>query len=184
MHKINLLPKEILISQYEKRFRLLCISAVILLLVLSALVVAAINNSIEVLEKEIHMAQTEIFGMRTNIDGGYIQELLLNIEKRQNFYMAAENNKTVYYGVLNDIISFVPEEVNIVSISLSETNKLKINGYSPSLGYIAVYMDELKSLDDVVEVNLGFAQLTDAGHWDGVSSDYRFELNILLKKGR
>jgi len=75
----------------------------------------------------------------------------------------------------------VPKEVNITSIRIDESNKLKINGYTPSHIHIALLMEELKTIDNVFDVSLGFTRLMDVN--GEVKQDYNFELIIELVKG-
>lgn len=183
MHKLNLLPEEILISQNKKKRNLFCILTANILLILLIFIVVSINNSIKFFESKILEAHQDITEMKSEMQNkNAVQKILSDFEKRQNFYDDTTKNKTKYYTILNNIINLVPKEINITSLSIVESNKIKINGYTPSHIFIALLMEDLKNIADVVDVLLGYTRLMDVK--DEVKQDYNFEIIIELAKDR
>jgi len=184
MHKLNLLPKEILISQNKKKLGLFCVLIASILLIFLTFIVVSTHNSIIFFENEIYKVHQNISEMKSKIlDKNVDQKTLRDFETRQNFYNEATKNKTNYSIILNDIINLVPTEINVTSISIDKSNKIIINGYTTSHTYIALLMEELNTIDDILEVTLGFTRLLDAKD-DDVRRDYDFEIIIVLAKDR
>lgn len=183
MHKLNLLPKEILASQNKKKFGLFCVLTGSLFLLLLTLIVAIVNNSIKSFENEIYIARKDISEMRYKLSNNLDKKTLRDFEKRLNFYNASSKDITDYYTILDEIINLLPKEISIYSISLNKSNRIKINGSTPSHKHLALFIDELKTIDDIQEVTLGFTRLMDAKDEDIVKIDYDFEIIILLAEG-
>ncbi|MGB4130857.1 MAG: hypothetical protein WBK45_02820 [Tepidanaerobacteraceae bacterium] len=184
MHKLNLLPKEILISQKKKKLGVFCIIAGSLLLILFIIFFTKVDNSIKLYENKIYVANKDISEMRSKLNYYFGQKTLRDFEKRQNFYNAAARDKTNYSAILTDIVNLLTDDINVSSISVNKSNIIKINGFTPGHKHVALLIDDLKTLDGVQEVTLGFTRLISTSDEEGSIGVYDFEISILLVKDR
>ncbi len=183
MRKLNLLPKEILISQQNKRLILVCVFIGGVLVVLLIFAVVATDNSILFLENEILKAQDDIAKIKSKLQGKNDDLIILrDFEKRRFFYNERLKNKTNYYTVLANIIDLVPEEINIFYVGIEESNKIKITGFTPSHIHVALLMNEFKTIEGIADVSLGYTRLMDSKSAE--IHNYDFEIIIELAKER
>ena len=106
MRKLNLLPKEILISQQNKRLILVCVFIGGVLVVLLIFAVVATDNSILFLENEILKAQDDIAKIKSKLQGKNDDLIILrDFEKRRFFYN--ERLKIRQITILSWLISLI-----------------------------------------------------------------------------
>ncbi|HHY42014.1 MAG TPA: fimbrial assembly protein [Thermoanaerobacterales bacterium] len=183
MHKLNLLPKEILVVQNKKRLSLFCILAGGILLVLLIVIIITTSNSILFLEDEILKAHQDIAKIKSKIQiNSDIQKILNDFEKRQKIYNDVFKNKTNYSTTINCIVDLVPNEVSIIYIGIEESGRIKISGYTPRHVYVSRLMEDLKTIDGVLDVLLGFTRFTEFRY--DVKHNYAFEIIVELSKER
>jgi len=184
MHKLNLLPKDIQISQNKRKLGLFYVITGSLLLIFIIFVMVNLNYSIKLLENEIYLILKDISEMKPQIINNFEQKILEDFERRQSFYnISVSNNIPRYSAILDDVIYLVPTEIAISSISLDDSNDIKIKGYTTGHKYIAMFMEELNTIDNILDVSLGFSRLMDTKEEDGIEKNYEFEIIIQFRSG-
>jgi len=183
MHKLNLLPKEILLSQSKKKSVLFYIFSVTVLLSLLILIIVSINNSIKFIENKIYVAQKDITEIKSRLNI-LVPQKLRDLEKRQNIYFALMNKNTNLSTTIDNIINLTPPQIKLTTISFNRADKIKINGYAQNLKYIAQFIEELNTEDNILKVSLGFIRLIDFKDEHVVKGQYNFEIVVILAEGR
>lgn len=157
MHKLNLLPTEVLISQAKKKHRLLFILIVSAFLVSLICILMFINSSKIFLKNEIETTHQDIVEIRAKMQTWDNFELMLeDCEKRQSIYENLMRNRINYSQILSKVISLMPKEITIISFKIDDSNCLIINGYAPYNRYVAEILEDIRSIDDIFDVSLGF----------------------------
>lgn len=183
MHKLNLLPMEVLNSQNRKKrdlFFVLMVSIVFLLLIYF---LVFINNSKNYLENEIHDVSIDIVDMKAEMQSrGNHEQILKDFEKRQHIYEGLMQNKINYSKILNHTIMLIPREITVISLRIDTAGNLRISGYAPSNAYVARIMEDIRTIDGIIDVSLGFTRFAEAK--DEIDPGYNFEIVIELAKDR
>ncbi|WP_213974000.1 PilN domain-containing protein [Tepidanaerobacter acetatoxydans] len=175
MHKLNLLPTEVLISQAKKKHRLFLILIVSIFLVSLICILMFINSSKIFLKNEIETTHQDIVDIRTQMQAWDSFELMLDdCEKRQNIYETLARNRINYSQILSKVISLMPKEITIISFKIDDCNCLIINGYAPYNKYVAEILEDIKSIDNIFDVSLGFVLYKEDKNKSGHS--YYFEI--------
>ncbi|HHV18644.1 MAG TPA: fimbrial assembly protein [Thermoanaerobacterales bacterium] len=184
MHKLNLLPTEVLLNQSKKKRRLLFIFIISFLVVLLIFSIVFIKHWKICFEREIHQAYQDINDMKVNMQNqNNHEQILKDYRKRQNIHKNLTKNAINYSKILDQILLLTPKEIIVTSLRINASNNLIIAGHASSNGYVAQFMKELQTLDNINDVSLGFThQYIEAV--DGNSSGYNFEIVIGLTKDR
>ncbi|WP_296971141.1 PilN domain-containing protein [Tepidanaerobacter sp. EBM-38] len=175
MHRLNLLPTEVLINQSKKKHRLFLILIVSAFLVSLICILMFIKNSEILLKGEIENTYQDIADIKTKMQSwDNLEAMLEECEKRQNIYENLTENRIDYSQILSKLISLIPEETTIISLKIDESSCLIINGYAPYNRYVAEIMEDVKSIDDISDVSLGFILYKEDE--DKSSHSYYFEI--------
>ena len=183
MHKLNLLPMEVLINQSKRKRRLLFILIMSILIVLLIFSMIYINNSKICLEREIHNASQDITDLKARMHSrNNYEQILKDYHKRQDILKDLMKNKINYSQTINQVILLMPEEVTVISLRIDASDNLILEGYAPSHDYVARIIEEIQTIDCVIDVSLGFMRYVEAK--DRNDPSYHFEIVIGLKKDR
>lgn len=134
-----------------------------------------IKNSEILLKGEIENTYQDIADIKTKMQSwDNLEAMLEECEKRQNIYENLTENRIDYSQILSKLISLIPEETTIISLKIDESSCLIINGYAPYNRYVAEIMEDVKSIDDISDVSLGFILYKEDE--DKSSHSYYFEI--------
>lgn len=169
MHKLNLLPKEILKARKNKKLKII---GVFLLLIVSVFFYPWLNFQImktnEEIERIMNKSHMPALQSVENIDA--------YLEKQQvilNTYKHIEQNNCNWPELINKIISIIPKKTVLNSISIDEGGQLKLKGVSPKTNYIGMLLSYLEQIKDITKLNLDFI------NYDNLL--YIYEVSALIK---
>lgn len=171
MHKLNLLPKEILRARKSK------VSKFIILFILFTILVANIIFYLwldsELIKTTDEIEKTMNLSMPVLQSSGNID---LYLEKQQailDIYEHIDKNKYVWPKLIKRIASTVPKKTILTSVSINEDGQLKLKGVSPKTTYIGILLSYLEQIKDITKLNLDFI------NYD--NSLYIYEVSALIK---
>ncbi|HHX22501.1 MAG: PilN domain-containing protein [Tepidanaerobacteraceae bacterium] len=181
MHKLNLIPDEVLKYKAKKKrylYYALIISTTILLFIY--LIVFANNTKIALIN-EINTVNKEIMELKKVIKTRSRSEMILqDFEKRNKILEEIMENTICYSRIIQEVITFIPEEISLVTLKIDESKKLAIEGYAPSNKSIACIIESVKKLNNLTDVSLGFIRYLDTN--DEMIPIYHFEILADIKK--
>ncbi len=179
MHKLNLLPKEVLINRSKKKCRLIFILIISILSVILVCSLVFINNSKSFLENEIYNTSQEVINMKAEMQNrSNYENILKDYETRQNVYKDLMKSKLNYSRILNQTIFLISEGITVNALKIDTSNYLRIDGYAPSISYVAQIMEDIKTIDGVIDITLGFTRFAETKN--EIDHCYHFEIVIKL----
>lgn len=181
MHKLNLIPKEVLINQSKKKRRLCCVIIMGIIVILLIYFILFIGNMKTSFKREIENVSQDIADLKWKMKSQDNYELILqDFKKRNNIYKNITKNKINYSQILKQIMDLKPENITIFSLEVNAPNYLVIEGHAPDNRHVARIIEKIGIIEDISDVSLGFICYLDAKN--EIVSGYHFEIIAKLTK--
>ena len=117
-------------------------------------------NSKSFLENEIYNTSQEVINMKAEMQNrSNYENILKDYETRQNVYKDLMKSKLNYSRILNQTIFLISEGITVNALKIDTSNYLRIDGYAPSISYVAQIMEDIKTIDGVIDITLGLPVL-------------------------
>ncbi len=182
MRKLNLLPQEISHNMLKRKRRLVLVLIICLLLITSLCGLIFIDSRKNRLKNEVSSLLQDLTAIKVKIkDKSKYEDILRDFETRQAVYTDLTKNKIKYSQVLNKIILLIPEEIILDTLKVDSVDYIKIYGFAPKLGDIARIMEDIKKINGVIDITLGFTHFIEVG--TKANSHYHFEIVVELQEG-
>jgi len=176
MHRMNLIPKEIIIERNKKRKKYKYTAIIILVNILSIILCYFLNSEIEEMDKYIDSSEKELAFLKdklenlhdsyTNIDDLISKKFIDELKKKR---------QTPRIHVIKDIMKKTSEKIIVESIRINESDNMIIEGKAEYLKSIANFIDSIKTAPFIGDVRINYIKNTSAGIDDFVSV-YIFQL--------
>ena len=174
MHKLNLIPKEVLKKQAKKKRYFACMVVIMILTVIFICSLVLVSNMKTSLEEDIKKISNEIAEVNSkSINKGNLQNIIKDYEKRQAMYISTIEDRKNYFRILNQIMSFNWENTVLYSLKMDDSNYLVIEGYALRNRDIAKVLEDVKTMDKISDATVGFIQRVET---DNIGSGYHFEI--------
>lgn len=169
MHRLNLLPKEILKARKDKKFKLISIFMLTTILMGSIFFYQWLNSKIKQttreIEKTIERSSMPVLQCEEKID--------VYLKKQQaiiSIYEHLGEDNYAWSKLINKIISNIPKKTILTSLSINEEGQLKLKGTSPKTTYIGALLKCLEQIEDIEKVNLDFISHDNSIYIYGIST--------------
>ena len=71
--------------------------------------------------------------------------ILQDFEKRNKILEEIMENTICYSRIIQEVITFIPEEISLVTLKIDESKRIAIEGYAPSNKSIACIIESVKN---------------------------------------
>lgn len=177
MHKLNLMPSEMLTKMSRKTRRPIFVfgACIFILLFLSSTVL--INRSNDLLKEEIRSVHKDILEIKKT---GEFELTPEDLNKRQNAYKDLSKTKINYARKIDELVKVVPDSVSIISLKAGEDRLLNFYCHAVDNASVAEAMENFTNTEDVSDIQLGFVRRREAK--SEFTANYDFELLVELAK--
>jgi Tfp pilus assembly protein PilN len=180
MHKLNLIPADILKEKSKRNFKLAFFILSFFSILLIVYSVFQINNKINQTAGEIRRVRNELGAYRLKIsENQKTESMIKNLEQRRKIYFELNEKKFEWSLLIKEIFSKKPSEVTIVSLKVDDSRKLSIKGLASKNIYVAHMMEELKQIERISIINLNYSRYEENGD---ASFSYSFEISGSIAK--
>lgn len=175
MHKLNLMPSEMLTKMSRKTRRSIFVfgACIFILLFLSSTVL--LNRSNDLLEEEISSVHKDILKIKKT---GEFELTPEDLDKRQNACKDLSKTKIYYARKIDKLVKVVPDSVSVISLKTSEDRLLNFYCHAMDNTSVAEAMENFTNTEDVSDIQLGFVRRREAKSEFMVN--YDFEILVEL----
>ena len=180
MHKLNLIPKELILERNKRRTRILylCISIIVIFIVVVGL--KLIEREAKLADSAISAIESEVSRYRFLNEGrDYNDEIYEDNEMRRKIYEQVKENRIHWAKLIERIFHETPEDIAITSLNLDRGGGIVIEGSSQKNFQISRMMTALEGIDETCGVFLGFSRQEKSK--EVAKSKYIFQITAMLK---
>ncbi|TYP51621.1 PilN domain-containing protein [Thermosediminibacter litoriperuensis] len=160
MHKLNLIPEEFFNERRKKRQRFFYAFLAFLTAILLLLVFTRIYGEMSELHEELQEVDMQLNFYRSAVDPGHdLERLYSDLQERRRITNNLITRRSTWSSYIQKITNSLPDKILLLSINIGDGGNGVIRGTSPDNLSVAYMIENLRRIDGIGGVKLGFIQL-------------------------
>lgn len=181
MHKLNLVPKEILKERSRQKKQFLYMATAIVLILIFIVALWHIEQALLTINGDLSRIESAIESYEPLMEDNHrINEIRADSQIRRRIYEQADEERIYWSCLIDQIFVQAPKDIEITSLTLSRAEGVVVEGLTQKNLYVSRMMRAMEGIDTIFGVSLGFSKQEESSD-NTTGANYYFRVSAKIK---